>query len=180
MSPERHHWKPAVQAAAVDVENASVNARASSVKLGFALCCHSNATGAPIANPPNSAPLGGSLYHAAKLRPGPCSGVGVRPRTDRHTDRHTDRQIHRQTRVTTIHFASSTTHAECNEAIEYSRLCPGAQRIVRLHSRTQLCAAKLTAEGFQSAGGNAERGGAEALKLRPSLRCLPMTDIPRP
>jgi len=27
-------------------------------KLGFASCCHSNATGAPIANPPNSAQLG--------------------------------------------------------------------------------------------------------------------------
>jgi len=35
-----------------------------SLLLGFALCCHSNATGAPIANPPNSAQLGGSLYHA--------------------------------------------------------------------------------------------------------------------
>jgi len=31
--------------------------------------------------------------------------VGVRPRTDRQTDT--------QTRVTTIHFASSTTHAKC-------------------------------------------------------------------
>ena len=78
-------------------------------KLGFALCCHSNATGAPIANLPNNAQLGGSLYHAAKLHPGPCSCVGVRPRTDRQT----------QTRVTTIHFASSTTHAKCN----YSCLC---------------------------------------------------------
>jgi len=54
--------------------------------LGFALCCHSNATRAPIANPPNSAQLGGSLYHAPKLHPGPCSSVGVRMRTDRHTD----------------------------------------------------------------------------------------------
>jgi len=47
---------------------------------------YSNATGAPIANPPNSAQLGGSLYHASKLHPAPCSRVGVRPRTDRHTD----------------------------------------------------------------------------------------------
>jgi len=39
--------------------------------------------------------------------------------------------------------------------------------------------AKLKAEGCQSAGGNVERGGAEALKIRPSLRCLPLTDIPR-
>jgi len=33
----------------------------------------------------------------------------MRPRTDRHT------QTHTQTRVTTIHFASSTTHAKCNK-----------------------------------------------------------------
>ena len=79
-------------------------------KLGFALCCHSNATGAPIANPPNSAQPGRSLYHASMLHPDPCSSVGVRPRTDGQTDRHT----HTQTRVTTIHFASSTTHAKCN------------------------------------------------------------------
>ena len=81
-----------------------------SLELGFALCCHSNAARAPIANSPNSAQLGGSLYHAPKLHPGQCSSVGVRPRTDRHTDTQTDTQ----TRVTTIHFASSTTHAKCN------------------------------------------------------------------
>ena len=62
-----------------------------SLDLGFALCCHSNATRAPIANPPNSAQLGGSLYHAPKLHPGPCSSVGVWPRADRQTDTHTDR-----------------------------------------------------------------------------------------
>jgi len=45
-----------------------------------------NAIRAPIANPPNSAQLVGSLYHAPKLHLGPCSSVGVRPRTDRHTD----------------------------------------------------------------------------------------------
>jgi len=39
-----------------------------SLELGFALCCHSNATRAPIANPPNSSQLGGSLYHAPKLQ----------------------------------------------------------------------------------------------------------------
>jgi len=66
------------------------------LELGFALCCHSNATRAPIANPPNSAQLGGSLYHAPKLHPAPCSSVGVRPRTDRHTDRQTHRQTHRR------------------------------------------------------------------------------------
>ena len=82
-----------------------------SLSLGSALCCHSSATRAPIANPPNSAQLGGSLYHAAKLHPGPCSSVGVGPRTDRQTDT--------QTRVTTIHFASSTTDAKCNNVITF-------------------------------------------------------------
>ena len=46
----------------------------------------------PIANPPNSAQLGGSLYHAPKLHPGPCSSVGVRPRTDRQTHTQTHRR----------------------------------------------------------------------------------------
>jgi len=77
---------------------------------GFASCCHSNATRAPIANLPNSAQLGGSPYHSPKLHPGPCNSVGIRPRTDRQTDTHTDTQ----TRVTTIHFAWSVTHAKCN------------------------------------------------------------------
>ena len=96
MLPERHHWKPAVQAAAVMLRMppsplvTDQQRVRTPRKLGFALCCHSNATGAPIANPPNSAQLGGSLYHAPKLHPGLCSSVRVRPRTDRQTDRHTD------------------------------------------------------------------------------------------
>ena len=49
----------------------------------------------------------GILYHSPKLHPSPCNNVGMRPRADRHTDT--------QTRVTTIHFASSTTHAKYNE-----------------------------------------------------------------
>jgi len=143
MSPERHHWKPTVQAAAVmlrtppvDGQSPASQPRALAIygpqvserprppftnqqrahtlrKLGFALYCHSNATREPIANPPNSAQLGGSLYHAAKLHPGPCSSLGVRPRTDRHT--------HTQTRVTTIHFASSTTHAKCKQTSSFQR-----------------------------------------------------------
>ena len=70
-----------------------------------ALCCHSNEIRAQIANPPNVAQLEGSLYHAAKLHSGPCSSLGMRRRTDTHTD------THRQTRVTNIHFESSTTHS---------------------------------------------------------------------
>jgi len=52
-----------------------------------ALCCHSNETWAPIANPPSSAQLGGTLYHSPKLHPGPCCNVGMRPRTDGQTHR---------------------------------------------------------------------------------------------
>jgi len=60
----------------------------------FPQCCHSNATRAPIANPPNSAQLEGSPYHSPKLHPGPCNSVGMRPRTDRQTHRHTDARDH--------------------------------------------------------------------------------------
>jgi len=60
--------------------------------LCSSIVLHSNATCAPIANPPNSAQLGGSLYHSPKLHPGPCNSVGMRPRTDVQTDRQTDRE----------------------------------------------------------------------------------------
>jgi len=43
--------------------------------LGSATQFHSNATRALIANPPNSAQLGGISYHSAKLHPGPCNSV---------------------------------------------------------------------------------------------------------
>jgi len=60
--------------------------------FAFALRCHSNATRAPIANPPNSAQLGGIPYHSPKLHLGPCSSVGMRPRTARQTRRQTHRR----------------------------------------------------------------------------------------
>jgi len=50
-----------------------------------AICCHSNETRAPIANPPNSAQLEGTPYHSSNLHPGPCSSVGMRRGTDRQT-----------------------------------------------------------------------------------------------
>ena len=53
-----------------------------------ALCCHSNETRAPIANPPNSAQLGSTPYHSPKLHPGPWSSMGMRQGTA---------QTHRQT-----------------------------------------------------------------------------------
>jgi len=57
----------------------------------FALSCHSNATRAPIANPPNSAQLGDTLYHSRKLHPGPCNSVGMWPWTETQTDTQTHR-----------------------------------------------------------------------------------------
>ena len=61
-----------------------------------ALCCHSNETRAPIANPPNSAQLEGTPYHSPKLHPGPCSSMGMRRGTDTLTDRQTDTYSHRR------------------------------------------------------------------------------------
>jgi len=54
-----------------------------------ALCSHSNAPRAAIANPPNSARLGSTLYHYPKLHTLPCSSVGMRRGTDRQTDTQT-------------------------------------------------------------------------------------------
>jgi len=74
------------------------------------LCCHSNATRRPIANPPNSAQLGG-------IPTIPPNYIRVRAIVWACGRRQTDRHTHVQTRVTTIHFASSTTHAKCNQRI---------------------------------------------------------------
>jgi len=149
MSPERHHWNPAVQAAAVMLRTPAVDGQLPASqprplaiygaqcwerlrhllvtnqqcartlrKLGFALCCHSNATGAQIANPPNSAQLGGSLYHAPSyIRVRAVVWAYGRGQADTDTDTHT--------RVTTIHFASSTTQAKCNK-----RICDDKQMVL--------------------------------------------------
>jgi len=68
-----------------------------SIANSAALHCHSNETRAPIANPPNSAQLGGTPYYSSELHPALCCSVGMRPRTGTQTE----------TRVTNIHFASS-------------------------------------------------------------------------
>jgi len=74
--------------------------------------CHSNASRAPIANPPNSAQLGDIPYHApSNIRVRAIVWACGRGQTQRQTDTHTDTQ----TRVTTIHFSWSTTHAKRNE-----------------------------------------------------------------
>ena len=90
------------------------------------LCCHSNATRAPIENPPNSAQLGGIPYHS-KLHPGPCNSVGMRPRTDRQTHRR----------------ASSTTHAKCNHldlSVYWRKPATGAQPLeIKRSAPAQSC-----------------------------------------
>jgi len=68
----------------------------------------SNDTLAPIANPPNSAQLGAvSTTHPSYIQVRAVMFAAA----DRHTHRHT------QTRMITIHFASSTTHAKCNYTV---------------------------------------------------------------
>jgi len=84
--------------------------------LCSALCCDSNATCAPIANPPDSEQLECTAYHSPALHPGPCSSVGMQRGTDTQTHRQTDAR----TAVTTIHFASATPHAKCNETSYYA------------------------------------------------------------
>ena len=64
------------------------------------LCCHSNATRAPIANPPNSAQLGASpstppSYFRVRAIVWAC-GCG---QTDRQTHTHTDARDHNTFRV---------------------------------------------------------------------------------
>ena len=72
-----------------------------------ALCCHSDETRAPVANPPNCEQLDGTPYHSPNLHPDPCSIVGMWQGTDKRDT---------QTAVTNIHFASATPHAKCTIA----------------------------------------------------------------
>ena len=61
------------------------------VTIEFALCCHSNATRAPIANPPNSAQLGAvSTTPPSYIRVREVVWAYGRGQTDRLTDTHTD------------------------------------------------------------------------------------------
>ena len=51
------------------------------------LCCHSNETRAPIANPTNSGePEGTRALPFPKSHLGPCNSVGMQRETDRHTE----------------------------------------------------------------------------------------------
>jgi len=94
--------------------------------FAFALCCHRNATRAMCTDCKSAhyCTTGGHLLPLPKLHPGLCSSVGMRPRTDTHTYRQTDRR----TRMTTICFASFTTHAKY-------RLCPVSERLAKRLSK---------------------------------------------
>ena len=102
--------------------------------VGSEMCIRdsSNATRAPIANPLNSAQPGGSLYHAPKLHPGPCSSVGVQPRTntDRQTDRQTDRHIDARDHNTfCVVYDSITQNVIVQYVLQYYLLAENAKRI---------------------------------------------------
>jgi len=56
----------------------------------FAICCHSNATCAPICKSAQQCTTKGHPLPFPKLHPGLCSSVGMRPWTDTQTDRQTD------------------------------------------------------------------------------------------
>jgi len=59
----------------------------------FALCCHSNATRAPIANPPNSAQPGASpMTSSSYIRVCAIVWACGRGQADRRTHRQTDTQ----------------------------------------------------------------------------------------
>jgi len=73
------------------------------------MCCNSNETRAPIANPPNSAQLEG-----IRIRTIPPSYIWVRAVVGMR--RGTDRQTDTQTAVANIHFASAMLHAKCNKS----------------------------------------------------------------
>jgi len=98
--------------------------------FAFGLCCHSNEIPKPIANLPNSAQLGGPPYHSPKLHQDPCSSGGMRRGRDT------------QTRVTNIHFASSTTDAKYNDNVS------GAVITARVHA-IHLMNADWTPDGRQ-------------------------------
>jgi len=53
-----------------------------------------------------TAQLDGTPHHSSKLHPGLCSSVA--------RQQGTDTQTHTEMVMTNIHFASSTTHAKCN------------------------------------------------------------------
>ena len=71
-----------------------------------ALCCHSNETRAPIANPPTCAQLEGTPTIPSKYHRGLCSSVGMRQGTDRRTDGRD-------------HYTLYTPHVKCNKDIAY-------------------------------------------------------------
>ena len=72
-------------------------------------------TRAPIANPLNSAQLGGILYHFPKLHPGPCNSLDMRPRTDWHTEARDriSRRLRLTRNVTTEHPSDLLRNSRC-------------------------------------------------------------------
>ena len=78
----------------------------------------------------------------------------------------------------------STLQCPTQKVIRQSRIAdfaPGHNALFA--SRAKLChiwRGLRLRDVSQQEGGNADRGGAEVLKLHPSLHCLLLTDIPQP
>ena len=166
--PERHQWKPAVQAAAVMLRTPPSTAshrpaaRAHTAERSHYVVISRDkrklVTRARVIltqqrNPctdcksAQQCTTRGNLYHAPKLHPGPCSSVGVRPQTDTQTDT--------QTRVTTIHYASSTTHAKCNNFLlviycNYVAVCHRFRNITTFTVSTSLAAVTLRSDSVST------------------------------
>ena len=134
MLPERHLWKLAVQAATVmmrtpPVDGQSPASSAHTPRRAFASCRHIAGWTQACNQGSRYVAIATQPVHRLQIRPivhnqgaastTPPSYIQVRAvvwaygrgQTDRPTHTHTDTQ----TRVTTIHFASSTTHAKCNK-----------------------------------------------------------------
>ena len=113
MSLECHHWKPAVQAAAVMLRTPSVDGQSQASQPRppaiYGAHCWERLHHPPVTNQQHARTprkLGfalcchstqpvhqvqirpTSLYNAPKLHPGPCSSVNVRLQTDTHTHTH--------------------------------------------------------------------------------------------
>ena len=71
------------------------------------VCCHSNQTRAPIANPTNNAQLGCTPYHSPNSHPGPRSSVGMWQVTDW------------EAHIMTTHFAWLCTMRNVNRTVHY-------------------------------------------------------------
>jgi len=138
-----------------------------------------------------------------KLRKISTGWVGCTNVTDRQTqtDRQTDRRQTADVRATEYserkrEFAKNHTSKlytkfsvrvvrNCGLVIlwpQWKKLCTSGfvDDVLFLHNRAYVMYGDAYGRGLSVSGKQCKEGGASVLQLRPSLRCLPLTDIPRP